>query len=181
MSIQFKIMQTRDDGLLAYNLEPIINAGTRVALTAISIPFITNNHVVSRFDSLSTDLNNVNISNNQFLQPSNTLYRILYESKEEQTTVNSTNPITLMNSYDVGTATTPYANETAGVLRTINGGAPVLPAAAPNGLITPRMQYALKQQCNFNNCQSNYLNSQIPSPLFLSDDPIHFGAGVKLI
>ena len=102
------------------------------------------------------------------------------QSKEEQTTVNSTNPITLMSSYDVGINTTPYANETTGVLRTNNGGAPVLPAAAPNGLITPRMQYALKQQCNFSNCQSNYLNSQIPSPLFLSDDPIHFGAGGKV-
>ena len=41
------------------------------------------------------------------------------------------------------------------------------------------MQYALKQQCNFDNCQSNYLNSEIPSPIFLSDDLIHMGAGGK--
>ena len=39
------------------------------------------------------------------------------------------------------------------------------------------MQYALQQQCNFDSCQSNYLNSQITSPIFLSDDLIHMGAG----
>ena len=86
-----------------------------------------------------------------------------------------------MNSYDVGTATSPYAPETAKILTKIGAtGAPVLPQTAPNGLITPRMQYALKQQCNFDNCQSNYLNSQIPSPIFLSDDLIHMGAGGKI-
>ena len=54
-------------------------------------------------------MNDVTISDNQFLHPANTLYRIMYESKEEQQTINSTNPVTLMNSYDVGTATSPYA------------------------------------------------------------------------
>ena len=47
-------------------------------------------------------MNDVSISDNQFLQPSNTLYMIMYESKQEQQTINSTNPITLMNSYDIG-------------------------------------------------------------------------------
>ena len=85
-----------------------------------------------------------------------------------------------MNSYDVGTATLPYVPETAKILTKIGAtGAPILPQTAPNGLITPRMQYALKQQCNFGNCQSNYLNSQIPPPIFLSDDLIHTGAGGK--
>ena len=57
---------------------------------------------------------------------------------------------------------------------------PQLPQTALNGLITPRMHYALKQQCNFDNCQRDYLNSQIPSPIFLSDDLMHMGAGGKI-
>ena len=33
MGVQFRIMQTRDGGLISYNLEPIINTGTRAAHT----------------------------------------------------------------------------------------------------------------------------------------------------
>ena len=106
MGVQLRIIQTRDDGLTSYNLEPIISNGTRLIPTAISIPFINNNAVVTLFDSLTTSMNDVSISDSQFLQPSNT-YRIMYESKEEQQIINSTNPITPMNSYDVGTATSP--------------------------------------------------------------------------
>ena len=40
MSVQLRIIQTRDDGLTSYNLEPIINTGTRAIPTTISIPFI---------------------------------------------------------------------------------------------------------------------------------------------
>ena len=59
MSVQFRIIQTRDDGLTSFNLEPIINTGTRLIPTAISIPFINNNPVVSVFDSLTTSMNDM--------------------------------------------------------------------------------------------------------------------------
>ena len=128
MSVQLRIIQTRDDGLTSFILEPIINTGTRLIPTAISIPFINNNPVVSLFDSLSTSMNDVSFSDIQFLQPSNTLYRIMYESKQEQQTINSTNPITLMNLYDGGTAISPYAPKTANILTKIGAtGAPILP------------------------------------------------------
>ena len=78
MSVQLRIIQTRDDGLTSFNLEPIIDTGTRLIPTAISIPFINNNPVVSLFDSLTTSMNDVSFADNQFLQPSNTLYRIMY-------------------------------------------------------------------------------------------------------
>ena len=139
MSVQLRIIQTRDDGLTSFNLEPIINTGTRLLPTAISIPFINNNPVVSLFDSLTTSMNDVYISDNQFLQPSNALYRIMNETKEEQI-IDSTNPITLMNSYVVGTATSPYAPETAKILTKIGAtNNPQLPQTAPIGVITPRM------------------------------------------
>ena len=35
MSVQLRIMQTRDDGLSSYNLEPNINTGSRAIITTI--------------------------------------------------------------------------------------------------------------------------------------------------
>ena len=59
MSVRPRIIQARDDGLTSFNLEPIINTGTILIPTAISIPFINNIPVVSLFDSLTTSMNDI--------------------------------------------------------------------------------------------------------------------------
>ena len=59
MSVRPRTIQTRDDGLTSFNLERIINTGTILTPTAISIPFINNNPVVSLFYSLTTSMNDI--------------------------------------------------------------------------------------------------------------------------
>ena len=63
----------------------------------------------------------------------------MYENKEEQT-INSTNPITLMLSYEVETAISSYAPDTAKMLTKLGTiSVPKLPQNALNGRIPPVM------------------------------------------
>ena len=99
----------------------------------------------------------------------NTLYRMLYEIKQEQATVLSTNSIN------------PPAMEDMCVIYTdAQLLANALSSTAPpnkSALFSKHMIWALKYgQYNFNKYNKNGINFQIPVSLFYSDEMLHFGS-----
>ena len=100
LSIRLRIVQTDETGV-AGCLAPIVNTGvSKVAGTLLSIPFINPNPASTLFTAVTFNIGEETISNNQNIATCNTLYRSLYESRDEQETVNSTNPIKCMNITD---------------------------------------------------------------------------------
>ena len=97
--MQLQITMTRDENVAGL-LMPIVNTGTRVVPTAISVPYICPNPAGALFQNISCYVKGTQISNFQYAQPTNTLYRMLYESAEEQETTNATNPIIPMSISD---------------------------------------------------------------------------------
>ena len=89
IAIQLNITQTREDGSL-HTLEPIINAGTRAIPTAISVPYLSVNPGICFFNAVTHYSDSTCLAQIQDLQPTNTLYRIVYESINEQTRVKCT-------------------------------------------------------------------------------------------
>ena len=91
---------TREDGT-QHPLEPIINGGTRVTPTIIPVPYLCNNPAGALFQNMTCYVKGEQISNFHYAQPATTLYRMLYETKEEQKTVNSTNAINPVSHDDI--------------------------------------------------------------------------------
>ena len=101
ISAQLNIVLTREDGT-QHPLEPIVNASTtplvpnintRATPGAISIPYLCNAPASALFQNMTCYVKWEQISNFQYAQSTTTLYRMLYETKEEQNTVYSTNAI----------------------------------------------------------------------------------------
>ena len=104
LSIRLRIIQT-DETATVGNLAPIVNTGlSKENATLVSIPYLSPNVASCLFTAVNFDIDKETISNNQNIAPCNTIYRTLYESKQEQDTVNSTNPINYMSILDAGTA-----------------------------------------------------------------------------
>ena len=99
-SAQLNIVMTREDGS-QHPLEPIINDGTRLAPTAISVPYLCNSPAGAFSQNMTNYLKGEQITNFQYAQSATTLYRILYETKEEQKTVNSLNGINPVSLDDI--------------------------------------------------------------------------------
>jgi len=100
ISVQIQIIQTREGyGSTVANLnpivagtntlEPIINLGTRLAPTAISVPYITQAPGLALFQNVTCNIKGQTISNFQYAQSVNTLYKMLYESQLDQKTVSN--------------------------------------------------------------------------------------------
>ena len=83
---------TREDGS-QHSLEPIINDSPRVTPAMISVPYLCNNPAGALFQNMTCYVKGEQIINFQYAQSDTTLYRMLYETKEKQKTVNSTNDI----------------------------------------------------------------------------------------
>ena len=102
---------------------------------------------------------------------------MLYESKEEQKSVNSLNAINPVSLDDIDIT----AN-----LSNYDGAAKLAAKIGATGdisdLFTSHMVWALKNnQFNFDKYCTNRINFQIPLPLFYSDELLHFGTeNVKL-
>ena len=92
LTVQLQIVQTREDNS-THPLEGIINSGTRLAPTGISFCHLTQNPLGSIFDTIKLVISSTDVNNYQFAGVTNTLYRMLYKSKLEQQTVNSTSKI----------------------------------------------------------------------------------------
>ena len=108
LSIRMRIVQTDETGAGGL-LAPIVNVGnSKETATHISIPYITPNVGASLFSAVSCNIGEECISNNQNIAPANTVYRTLYESKQEQETVNCTNPVKYMSIYDAQTTDSVY-------------------------------------------------------------------------
>ena len=183
ISAQLNIVLTREDGT-QHPLEPIVNASvtplvpatnTRATPAAISVPYLCNNPAGALFQNMTCYVKGEQISNFQYAQSTTTLYRMLYETKEEQNTVNSTNAINpvSLNDIDINPLVSyPDANKLA---TRIGAGAGTL-----NNLFTSHMVWALKNnQFSFDKSCTNRINFQIPLPLFYSDELLHFGTDGK--
>ena len=88
---------TREDGSQP-SLEPIINDSPRATP---AVPYLCNNPAGALFQNMTCYVKGEQISNVQYAQPATTLYRMLYETKEEQKTVNSTNAINPVSLDDI--------------------------------------------------------------------------------
>jgi len=167
LSIKLRIIQTDETGTAGL-LAPIVNTGvSKAAATLVSVPYIAPNPAAALFSAVSCNIGEENISNNQNIAQSNTLYRSLYESKLEQDTVNSTNPIKYMSLAD----TDITANKSA-VLSEYFGSAPN--TGYPNNLanLSNRKLFALKNMMGFNKYNEIEIQTQLLAPLMYSDDLI---------
>ena len=181
LTVQLQIVQVREDGTTTKPLEPIINSGTRIKPTGISIPHLTQNPLGSIFDTIKLVISATDVNNYQYAGTTNTLYRMLFESKLEQETVNSTSKIVPMSQED--------QDDTLGVMYdNYKKMGTALGVADANNTITDfgslfskRMLWALKHHMyNFDKQNINRLNIQIPIPLFYCDELLHFGVGKKV-
>ena len=102
-SIELNIQMIREDGTI-HCLEPIINAGSRVKPTTISIPHLCQNPAGALFQSVSCYVKGEQVSNYQYAPQVTTLYKMLYETKREQDSINCLSAIKPMNENDVKTA-----------------------------------------------------------------------------
>ena len=160
---------TLEDGL-QHPLEPIINDGTHLAPTAISVPYLCNNPAGAFFQNMTNYLKGEQITNFQYAQSATTLYRMLYETKEEQKTVNSTNAINPVSLDDIDISA-PLSNYEGANKIAAKIGSNV---NSLNALFTSHMIWALKNyQFNFDKSCTNRINFQIPLPLFYSDELLH--------
>ena len=177
ISLGVQIIMTREDNTQT-TLEPIVNSGTRLLPTAISVPYICQNPGGALFQNISCTVNNTDITNYQQAQQTNTLYRMLYESQEEEKTTNSLNAIIPMSLDDVSVQTGVVYDKAYELGRKIGVAAGNLAAFAL--LFTKRMTWALKNQYNFDKYNTNKLTFQVPIPLFFTNDLIYVGSNGKI-
>ena len=78
LSIKLRIIQTDETGTAGL-LAPIVNTGvSKAAAKLVSIPYIAPNPAAALFSAVSWNIGEENISYNQNIAQSNTLYRSLY-------------------------------------------------------------------------------------------------------
>ena len=98
MSVNMQIFQVSETGQQTdERLQPIINAGSRSAPSNVSIPYINPNPIANLWQTVTADIAGQTVCNIQNVAPVNTLYRMLFESKQEQETINSTNKLAVMS------------------------------------------------------------------------------------
>ena len=164
LSARLRIVMTNEAGV-AGTLQPILNSGTRIAPTKVSIPYISPNPAGCLFGAVSCDIKEENVSLNQNIGQCNTLYRTLYESKAENETINASNPIKYMNFADAdGIA------ENKSAILTDYFDYPVAYNALTN--FTGHKLFALKNMMGFNKYYEVEVNTQLLAPMFYSDDLI---------
>ena len=162
ISLRLRIVQTTKAGV-AGCLSPIVNEGiSEAAATIVSIPYINPNPAAAIFTAASFNIGEETISNNQNIAPCNTVYRSLYESRQEQDTINSTNPIKVMSMNDADTT----ANKTCILSDYFTG--------YPDNLanLTSRKLWALKNMMGFNKFNEIDIETQCLTPAMYSDSLI---------
>ena len=173
-SIGLQIVMTRADNT-NHTLEPIINAGTRAVPTTISVPYLSQNPCGAFFQNIACSVNNNELTNYQQAPQTSTLYRMLYESPNEEKSVNCTNAIIPMDSDDMSVATGAIYNDFSSLETKIG-----VTAGNLTQLFSKRMIWALKNQYNFDKSNTNKLNFQLPLPLFYTNDLIYVGSNGKI-
>ena len=169
LSIRLRIVQTDETGAAGL-LAPIVNIGaSKAGATVCSIPYIAPNPGAALFSAISFNIGDDNISNNQNIAQSNTLYRSLYESKLEQETVNSTNPIKYMKIKDTDVVSS--VNK-AQYLSDYFKSAPNTGYTDANVALTNHKIFALDNMMEFNKYQEIDINTQLLAPIMYSDDLI---------
>ena len=139
MAVKLPITQVDQAGNVTC-LQPIINTGTLAAPTAISVPYIASNPIMNLFQNVKVYFDQQEITNYQNASTLNSLFRILYESKSEQSTTLSTNSINLMSQDDADTTAGVINNASLQIARKISPGNTTL-----GNLLTNRHLFALKK------------------------------------
>ena len=170
LSIQLQIVQTREDGSL-HCLEPIINSGTRTAPTNVSVPYLCNNPGGSIFNTVKCIVKVNEVSSiNSYAASVNTIYRTLYESRQEQDTVYSTNGIHPLNQADCGTTGGVLYDDVVALTSNITsvGGTPLTgnalttQVANVQSLLTKHMVWALKyNEFGFDKINTTRINTNL--------------------
>ena len=96
LTAQLQIVQVRLDGTKT-TLEPIVNSGGYIDPAVISIPHLCSNPLGAIFDTVKCVISSTDVNNFQSAGTTSTLYRMIFESKLEQSTVNSTSAIKVMS------------------------------------------------------------------------------------
>ena len=179
ISIQLQIVQTREDN--SYHcLEQIINTGTRALPLCISQPYITSNAGAAIIDSAKCIVKNNEITSYSNVGLANTIYRTLYESKQEQKSVYSTNPINLIGVDDCGVTTGVMYDDYIAVANKL-GVVPGANTAAFGALFSKRMIWAIRNnQYTFDKTNTARINIQVPLPLFMCEELLYTGVNDKI-
>jgi hypothetical protein len=181
LMVKLNIVQTDENGG-GHPLMPIVNAGTRAVPTAVSIPFLNNNFIAGLFSNLAVSINDKPISLVQNIGSVSTLFRSLYESKQENLTSLSLCSIDPMNQIDIDT--TPNKGyqplvDYFGTSTFINNANVNIDWSGGGALsLTNHQLYALKKMYMFNRFNNNEILLQIPASLFLGESEIP--SGVKI-
>ena len=109
---------------------------------------------------------------------------MIYESKNEEQTVNSLNSIMPLSVKDLGVSTGVVYDDYVALANKLTVTADSAPGATGGTyhttefgkLFSKHMIWGLKNQYNFDKCKSNRINFQVPCPLFMADELLHFGA-----
>ena len=151
ITIQLRITMTDDLGNIG-TLKPIINIGTRAAPTVVSIPFINSNPVPALFSAISCEIGNQLISMTQNVASVNTLYKTLYESANEQSSVNSLCPINPLKIVDVDVVSNKPGAAILTDYYVANSNNATVPTTNPWPALTlsGHQIYAIKNQLGFN-------------------------------
>ena len=158
-------------------LQPIVNASsanpkTRITATQISIPYVNQNPLVNFFQMISCDIAGENITYQTNVAAVNTLYRTLYESRQEQPTINSTNKLVPMSLAEADCQPNKPSSMLSDYWADNNNvaGAAGIMANKANISLSNRQIWALGQMYGFNKWNEQELNGQIPVPLGYCDE-----------
>ena len=171
MSVNMQIFQVSENNAqVDQRLQPIVNQGTRATPTSLAIPYINPNPIANLWQTITADIAGQTICNIQNVAPVNTLYRMLYESRSEQATINSTNKLAVMSLKEQDCVQKWGA---LGYIRdNFSDNANVLAMTNLGLNLTSRQVWALDNLYGFNRYNEVEINGQIPCPLGYVDELI---------
>jgi len=175
MSVNMQIFQVSETTQQTdQRLQPIVNNGARATPSNLSIPYINPNPIANLWQTVTADIAGQTICNIQNVAPVNTLYRMLFESRSEQETINSTNKLAVMSIKEQGCVPTWFSSVSDGYLQeTYSDNTNVTGMIAGNTTkLSSRQIWAMNNQYGFNRYNEVEINGQIPCPLGYVDELI---------
>jgi len=175
MSVNMQIFQVNETASQTdQRLQPIVNANTRAAPSNLSIPYINPNPIANLWQTVTADIAGQTICNIQNVAPVNTLYRMLFESKNEQQTINSTNKLAVMSIKEQGCVPIWFSSMSDASLQDTYSDNPHVTAmiAGNTAKLSTRQLWAMDNQYGFNRYNEMEINGQIPCPLGYVDELI---------
>ena len=186
MSVNMQIWQVSEVGAqVDLRLQPIVNSTStathRELGNQLSIPYINPNPIANLWQTVTADIAGQTICNIQNVAPVNTLYRMLFESKQEQATINGTNKLSVMGLKDIDCTKKnstnillDYFDDNINVVNYTADTAICSNSAPYNtaAYLSNRQLWALENLYGFNRYNEVEVNGQLPVPLGYCDELI---------